>query len=167
MSSINWNINSPTRNREVGVIIENAEVADYFTSVFSWDWKNSQPVPRAVIGPNITATIGTKITLTGLNSVSQVSLVSYSWDVDGDEVIEMTGHTINWTYWSAGIYLVLLNITDENGNYATAVCLITVKEPIITGGEIGAALAYLIPVFVVLTAIIFLRVRGKNREKKT
>ena len=37
ISSVNWNENSPRNNREVGVIIEGAP-AEYFASVFLYDW---------------------------------------------------------------------------------------------------------------------------------
>lgn len=38
VSSINWNENSPTNNREVGVIVHDSEVASYFAEVFESDW---------------------------------------------------------------------------------------------------------------------------------
>ena len=38
VSSINWNENSPSFNREVGMIIKSREVAGYFTEVFESDW---------------------------------------------------------------------------------------------------------------------------------
>jgi len=38
ISSINWNENSVTNNREAGIIIENEEVARYYASVFYYDW---------------------------------------------------------------------------------------------------------------------------------
>ena len=38
VSSINWNENSVTRNREAGIIIESEEVARYYTEVFFYDW---------------------------------------------------------------------------------------------------------------------------------
>jgi phosphatidylserine/phosphatidylglycerophosphate/cardiolipin synthase-like enzyme len=38
ISSINWNENSVTRNREAGIIIESEEVARYYTEVFFYDW---------------------------------------------------------------------------------------------------------------------------------
>ncbi len=38
ISSINWNENSFIRNREVGVIIENEEVASFYAEVFLYDW---------------------------------------------------------------------------------------------------------------------------------
>lgn len=34
ISSINWSSNSPTNNREAGVIIENADVANFYKEVF-------------------------------------------------------------------------------------------------------------------------------------
>ena len=40
ISSINWNKNSPTQNREVGVIVVNPDVASYFSDVFMYDWKS-------------------------------------------------------------------------------------------------------------------------------
>jgi phosphatidylserine/phosphatidylglycerophosphate/cardiolipin synthase-like enzyme len=38
ISSINWNKHSPTYNREIGIIIENPELAAYYTEVFLYDW---------------------------------------------------------------------------------------------------------------------------------
>lgn len=38
VSSINWNENSPTNNREVGIVVHDEEVASYFAEVFETDW---------------------------------------------------------------------------------------------------------------------------------
>ncbi len=38
VSSLNWNRNSATRNREVGLIIESDAIASYFGDAFAWDW---------------------------------------------------------------------------------------------------------------------------------
>jgi len=43
IASINWNENSVTRNREAGIIIENKEVAEYYTGVFFYDWNLKAP----------------------------------------------------------------------------------------------------------------------------
>ena len=40
ISSINWNEHSARKNREVGVIIENDAVGEYYTRVFLYDWYN-------------------------------------------------------------------------------------------------------------------------------
>ena len=43
ISSINWNYNSPTNNREAGLLIESEEAAAYYTRVFSYDWDGTVP----------------------------------------------------------------------------------------------------------------------------
>jgi len=40
ISSINWNEYSPRNNREAGLIIENEDVASFYTEVFLYDWYN-------------------------------------------------------------------------------------------------------------------------------
>jgi len=42
VSSINWNENSPTFNREVGLILYHAGVGKYYTSVFDKDWEAAE-----------------------------------------------------------------------------------------------------------------------------
>ncbi len=42
ISSINWNEASPTKNREVGIVIR-GEAANYFRDVFSYDWNPHAP----------------------------------------------------------------------------------------------------------------------------
>ena len=49
ISSINWNENSVTKNREAGLIITNEEIALYYAEVFFYDWnlgpmKEKEPV---------------------------------------------------------------------------------------------------------------------------
>jgi len=43
ISSINWNENSVTRNREAGIIIENEDVTQYYADVFFYDWNLDSP----------------------------------------------------------------------------------------------------------------------------
>ena len=43
IASINWNENSVTCNREAGIIIENEEIAKYYSSVFFYDWELGSP----------------------------------------------------------------------------------------------------------------------------
>jgi cardiolipin synthase A/B len=45
ISSINWNSNSPTFNREAGVIIDHPGVARYFLEVFDDDWAPMADMP--------------------------------------------------------------------------------------------------------------------------
>jgi phosphatidylserine/phosphatidylglycerophosphate/cardiolipin synthase-like enzyme len=43
VSSINWNENSVTQNREVGIIIDSTDVAKYYANVFLYDWNLGAP----------------------------------------------------------------------------------------------------------------------------
>ena len=49
VSSINWNMNSPTFNRETGVIIGQPEAARYFRSVFDADWSPAVRSPQKTV----------------------------------------------------------------------------------------------------------------------
>ena len=46
VSSINWNENSPTNNREVGVVVHDEDVAGYFAEVFEADWEAEEGEER-------------------------------------------------------------------------------------------------------------------------
>ena len=48
ISSINWNENSAMNNREVGVIIDNDAVGEYYTDVFLYDWNSTNIQPPIV-----------------------------------------------------------------------------------------------------------------------
>ena len=58
ISSINWNRNSVAQNREVGVIIENEAVAQYFTEIFYWDF--NEP-PESNVGEDLFVGHGSNI----------------------------------------------------------------------------------------------------------
>ncbi len=58
VSSINWNKHSPTYNREIGIIMENTELAAYYTDVFLYDWnlgKTETKSSKTIINPLIVA----------------------------------------------------------------------------------------------------------------
>ncbi len=58
ISSINWNKHSPTYNREVGIIIENPELAAYYTEVFLYDWnlgRTETKLSKTTINPLMVA----------------------------------------------------------------------------------------------------------------
>ena len=77
ISSINWNEYSPRNNREAGLIIENEDIAEFYTDVFLYDWyatatfdtgAPSNPYPsiagthNGTITPNRTITVNTLYT---------------------------------------------------------------------------------------------------------
>jgi len=79
VGSINWNENSPTFNREVGVIIKSSEVAEYFTDVFESDWNPQQkPSSTSLTPPEITNPRGIdNLRLFGLVVVGFILLFVY------------------------------------------------------------------------------------------
>lgn len=48
ISSINWNENSFTKNREAGIIVENESIARYYSDVFFYDWSLSNPIEEPI-----------------------------------------------------------------------------------------------------------------------
>ncbi len=44
ISSVNWNENSPSFNREAGIIIESPDTGAYFSEVFAADWEDAGPL---------------------------------------------------------------------------------------------------------------------------
>lgn len=49
VSSINWSLNSPANNREVGLILEHPALGQFFTDVFTYDWYNGWPADYPLI----------------------------------------------------------------------------------------------------------------------
>ncbi len=65
VSSINWNLNSPTFNREAGVIIDHPEAGAYFSAVFERDWEASgNPVSHG--GPDVTKIVVALVVIAGI-----------------------------------------------------------------------------------------------------
>lgn len=48
ISSVNWNENSPSYNREAGVILSGGNVSKYYKKVFDYDWERRQGAESAV-----------------------------------------------------------------------------------------------------------------------
>lgn len=69
LSSINWSYTSPNLNRESGVVVQNTNVAAYYTQVFNWDWDHGRV-------PNISTTNSTSSSSTNSTSSSSSSTPS-------------------------------------------------------------------------------------------
>jgi Phosphatidylserine/phosphatidylglycerophosphate/cardiolipin synthases and related enzymes len=65
VSSINWNLNSPTFNREAGVIIDHPEAGAYFSRVFECDWEAAGN-PVSYGGPDVTKIVVALVVIAGL-----------------------------------------------------------------------------------------------------
>ena len=127
ISSVNWNEYSPINNREAGVIIENEDVADFYTGVFFYDWYNGTlpPVANFTYSPAYPVVNQTEVFNASLAYDPDGNITNYEW-IFGDET-NATGIIANHSYSSAGVYIVNLTVTDNKGAKDTASKIITVS----------------------------------------
>lgn len=123
ISSFNWNRNSVTKNREVGIIVESEEVANYYTQFFMWDW-NDPPIADA--GEDITVFEGEAIEFNSSHCYDpDGNIVSYNWTF-GDGTNSSDRNPIH-IYTKPGLYEVRLCLKD--GQYMDSdTIIVTVKE---------------------------------------
>lgn len=74
------------------------------------------------------AFVGVPVTLDGTESTADESypITSYAWDVDGDGTPDATGETTSFTFSEAGMYMVVLTVTDELGHTDSADAMVHV-----------------------------------------
>ena len=128
ISSINWNRNSVTENRETGLIIQNQKAAQYFTGIFNYDWKDDTEPPTARFSIDSEYQLNTTVNLSAFNSHDNVGIVNYTWELDGQPFAWAMNTTYNFT--AAGSHLINLTVRDAWGNsdYSTETVNITVPE---------------------------------------
>ncbi len=128
ISSINWNENSARNNREAGLIIENEDVAEFYTDVFFYDWWNGAFHPRAsfTYAP-IHPVVDQNITFNASSSTDPDGrIIEYNWN--GCENTTSTScPVITHTYTIPGSYTVTLTVTDDDGTTDTTYKIITVE----------------------------------------
>jgi hypothetical protein len=155
ISSINWNRNSVAQNREAGVIIENEEVAQYFTDLFYWDY--NEP-PQSNAGEDLDIDFGDEIHFMDLSSDSDDNIISYLWDFDDGTTSSEKNPTHK--YEDLGVYQVTLTVSD--GQYQsthTITVLVHVNESA-TGGELSLFIyTVLVTAFILIfiAIIVFIR----------
>lgn len=154
ISSINWNRNSVTQNREVGVIIENEQVAQYFTDLFYWDW--NEP-PKSSAGEDLLIDFGFDIIFLDHSEDSDDNIISYFWDFDDGTT--STEKSPTHRYENEGIYEVTLTVSD--GQYQsthTITVLVLVNES--AGGELSLfiyGILVIVFILVFIAIIVFVR----------
>jgi phosphatidylserine/phosphatidylglycerophosphate/cardiolipin synthase-like enzyme len=154
ISSINWNRNSVTQNREVGVIIESQEVAEYFTEIFLWDW-NEPPIASA--GRDITVNVNDAIQFSDLSLDTDHNIVGYFWDFD--DGTNSTEQNPVHTFKKEGIYEVRLAVNDGQYTDSDTITVI-VLEAETEGGELAVTLSmilFIILVVIIVVIIAFIR----------
>jgi len=127
VSTINWNANSALQNREVGVIVENEEIGDYYSRVFIDDWIDTiEPIADA--GFDSSVPVGTEVTLTGRYSWDDHHIEKYLWDTNSDGEHDRSGKNISLIFEDPGVHEIELYVEDVGGNSDTTTVEIEVKE---------------------------------------
>ncbi|MGC9780723.1 MAG: lamin tail domain-containing protein [Candidatus Heimdallarchaeota archaeon] len=125
VSSINWSNNSVDNNREAGAVVNNSNVADYFKTVFDYDWVNSEIPPYStppiwIIDPDSSAVAtGTSYEVSvGFNTYTYLSGELY---IDGVKILtwttpsEIVTHSFDTNTYSDGIHKVTVIGEPDSG----------------------------------------------------
>ena len=97
--------------------------------------------PRAEAGNSKVIDQHQNVTFDGSGSSDNVIIVSYQWKFiyNGSEVI-LTGEKTNFTFHTAGTYIVTLNVTDEVGNWNTSNIAVEVRDITLPTADAGGSL---------------------------
>jgi len=158
ISSINWNRNSVTQNREVGVIIESQEVAEYFTEIFLWDW-NEPPIASA--GKDITVNVNDAIQFSDLSLDTDHNIVGYFWDFD-DGTNSSEQNPVH-TFKKEGIYEVRLAVNDGQYTDSDTITII-VLEAETEGGELAVTLSMILFIILVVIMVVIIAFIRRMRQ---
>lgn len=83
--------------------------------------------PIANAGPNLTVHSFEEFTLNGSASHDDTRITNYSWDVDNDDIFELTGQTVTHNYSQTGSRTVRLRVEDAAENTDTDTVRISVE----------------------------------------
>ena len=169
ISSINWNKNSISSNREIGVIVYDEEIASFYREIFFYDWKDDVTAPVAYAGEDRTALRDEEVPFDGSGSFDDVGIANFSWDIDDDGNYERFGPEITYRFNQTGNFTVRLRIEDAWGNVDIDTCLVSVKsseDPVQLGSteELGGLVLMIIVIICILVPALFF-ILGSKRKK--
>lgn len=95
--------------------------------------------PVAEAGNNRSTYVGAIVSLNGSGSVDDVGIVNYTWTLEDNGTQVLFGVAVDYIFWTPGVFVVTLNVTDADGHWSTDTVTITVMEdttpPIARGGN--------------------------------
>jgi phosphatidylserine/phosphatidylglycerophosphate/cardiolipin synthase-like enzyme len=134
VSSINWNLAALLENRECGLFVESAAIADFFAQVFEDDWKEDPDPPEIRVETEIEAMEGEPILISASNCSDASGIARIEWDLLDDGTIDQTGRLYK-AELSAGNYLLRLTVFDAFNNSASELLRIHVVAGKVVSGQ--------------------------------
>jgi hypothetical protein len=100
--------------------------------------RDSTP-PLIEAGPDQEVEQHTLVSLNGTGSTDNIGIDGWAWtfEYDGEEVM-LDGPEVTFTFDLVGTYVVVLNVTDSSGNYATDeinIIVLDITPPVADAGE--------------------------------
>lgn len=154
VSSINWNRNSVCQNREVGVIIENEEVAQYFTEIFFWDW-NEPPTASANEVESVLTSEG--VQFSDMSFDLDDNILQYYWDF-GDGMNSTEQNPVHM-YDKGGTYNVVLTVSDGQYQDSYSFTVLVSEAEVEESEQWATANMALLIIFIIITIIIIYFIR--------
>jgi len=129
ISSINWNENSARNNREVGLILENCDVAEFYTDIFFYDWWDGAFHPEASFTYSpVRPGLDQNVTFDASSSTDPDGMIiEYNWNYGCENMTATPYPVITHTYSVPGSYTVTLTVTDDDGATDTTSKIIIVE----------------------------------------
>ncbi len=86
--------------------------------------------PRAYAGSDAVVDQGEEVTLSARDSTDNVGIVGYEWLILSVEgfVYRSSGVDLVYTFTEAGVFTVMLNVTDAAGNWDADTVIVTVRD---------------------------------------
>jgi hypothetical protein len=163
VSSNNWVYASFARNRELALLLDSHEAAQYFANVFELDWTPDVSPPVADAGPDLEIKTGESVNISSARITDDRAVARVGWDIDGDGLNESNNSSVEFAGVVPGSYHLILTVEDTWGNRATDELIVVV---VARGGDnaekdtwIGR-IAWTVPLMVG-GAILFARLRSR------
>jgi hypothetical protein len=166
VSSINWNLNSVTENRELGLMVENQELASFFDAAFAYDWKDDVTPPFADAGEDFTVQEGKEVYFSGFSSRDDVGIEEYLWDIGGDGNYELNASVVSWRFLTPGEYIVILRVVDAWDNAAQDCVNVTVIRADPPPAPEGPSMQWVLVTIGILAAIFIIPAIVFRRRKR-
>ena len=137
-----------------GVELTSPRYAPYEVNSFTVIEGSNAP-PTADAGDDIATYVGYTAAFDSSGSSDDLGIVSYEWTFiyNGSEV-SLDGASRSFTFWTEGVYIVTLNVTDAQGAYDTDTVTVTVE-----GTAIPEFPTLLVPVAAMLAVFLVIRAR--------